>query len=74
MGLFKKGALHINGVKIEPIVNILDILKNAPRNEKNIEVLLDESQFSDDLLKTEIFKSEYRAHRILISASSFVIF
>ncbi len=70
MGLFKEGELTISGVSIEPVVNILDILNNAPRNDRNIEVLLDESQISDDLLTTEIFKSEYKAHKIFVSAST----
>jgi hypothetical protein len=70
MGIFNKGELIVSAVTIEPVVNLLDILKTAPRNDRNIEVLLDESQISDDLLTTELFKSEYRAHRILISTSS----
>lgn len=69
MGLFKNGRMSVSSVTIEPVVNLLDILKNAPRNDRNIEVLLDESQVSDDLLTTEIFKSEYRAHKMLITAS-----
>lgn len=67
--LFEKGEMLIYNVEIEPIVNIFDILADAPTNERNIEVLLDQSQYTDDLLTSEMFIPQYKSHRIVIQAS-----
>ena len=68
-GLYKNGESLIYNVAIEPIVNIFDILEDAPTNERNIEVLMEQSQYTDDLLTSEMFIPEYSSHRLMINSS-----
>ena len=70
LGFRKGSSLLISSVEIEPIVNIVEILKKAPNSGDNMDVLLEASQFEEDLLTSEIFTSEYSSHRIILSAAS----
>lgn len=69
LGFYDDGKLSILEVEIEPIVNILDILEDAPQNDRNVEVLLEQSQYEEDLLTSEVFIPEYQAHRIFMKVS-----
>jgi hypothetical protein len=71
MGFLKAENLLLRKVEIEPIVNIVEILKKAPNGGDNMDVLLETSQFEDDLLTSEIFTSEYSSHKILLTTSGF---
>jgi hypothetical protein len=71
LGFLKDKNLLLTSVEIEPIVNIVEILQKMPNSGDNMDVLLETSQFDDDLLTSEIFTSEYSSHRILITTSSF---
>lgn len=60
----------LESIEVSPIVNILDIMENANSKERNVEVLLKESQIEDDLLTSEMFLQEYKTHKITVLASS----
>jgi hypothetical protein len=70
LGFRKGSSLLLSSVEIEPIVNLVEILTKAPNTGENMDVLLETSQFEDDLLTSEIFTSEYSSHRIILSAGS----
>jgi hypothetical protein len=71
LGFVKEGNLLLRTVEIEPIVNLVEILKKMPNRGDNMDVLLETSQFEDDLLTSELFTSEYSSHKILLTTSSF---
>lgn len=76
LGLVEAGFLKgknqlLFSIEIEPIVNVVEILKKVPNSGDNMDVLLETSQFEDDLLTSEIFTSEYSSHRITLTTSSF---
>jgi hypothetical protein len=66
---YEEGEILIYNVEIEPIVNIFDILDDAQTSDRNIEVLLEQSQYTDDLLMSEMFIPQYKSHRIIIQTS-----
>lgn len=63
------GINALSSAEIEPIVNIMDILKNTTNNDGYIQAIFEQSKFEDDLLTSEIFIPEYKYHRILITSS-----
>ncbi|HNP66397.1 MAG TPA: hypothetical protein PKH16_00700 [Aequorivita sp.] len=68
-GLLIDGMNAITSAEIQPIVNIMDILKNTTGNDGYIQAIFEQSKFEDDLLTSEIFIPEYKNHRIVISSN-----
>ncbi|MAN59557.1 MAG: hypothetical protein CMC08_06945 [Flavobacteriaceae bacterium] len=56
----------IKEIEIEPVPNILDIIEETDPNNRNIEILLDQSKYEEDLLLSEMFIPEYKIHKISI--------
>lgn len=56
----------ISSAEIEPIVNIMDILKNTTSNDGYIQALFEQSKFEDNILTSEILIPEYKSHRITL--------
>ncbi|MCB0465463.1 MAG: hypothetical protein KDC78_07280 [Aequorivita sp.] len=66
IGIYKDDTLAIKEIKIEPIVDVLEIVKSDKGDERNVEVLLDQSKIEDDLLTSDIFIPKYKLHKINI--------
>ena len=71
LGFYPQGKLGIYNVEIEPIVNIIDILRKTPSRGNNMEVLVEKASFKEDLLASEVFNSDYHTHRIHLVTSGF---
>ncbi len=59
----------ISIVEIEPIVNIMDILKNTTSNDGYISALFEQSKFEDNILTSEILIPEYKSHKITLTTT-----
>ncbi len=68
-GFLDNGRTAVTSAEIEPIVNIMDILKNTTGNDGYIQAVFDQSKFEDDLLTSEVFIPEYKNHRIVITSN-----
>ena len=68
-GFLKNDKIIITKIEIEPIVNIMDILKNTTGNDGYIQAVFEQSKFEDDILTSEIFIPEYKYHRINLEIS-----
>lgn len=64
LGLGNNGKLLIRKIEIEPLVNITDILNKIDQDNKNVETFLEQAQYEDNLLTSEIFVSDYKTHKI----------
>lgn len=69
MGFYKDQKIILRKVEIVPIVNIADILDKINVENRSIEPLLDQAQYEDNLLTSEIFIPEYKTHRISIKTT-----
>ncbi len=67
IGIYKNDTLVIKKIEIEPIVDVLEIVKSDKGDERNVEVLLDQSKIEDDLLTSDIFIPKYKLHKINLS-------
>lgn len=67
LGLYKNEVYFIGGLEIEPVVNFMDILDNMRENDRNLELMLEQAQYEDELLTSEVFVPEYKIHRISLS-------
>ncbi|MAP81637.1 MAG: hypothetical protein CL526_11185 [Aequorivita sp.] len=70
IGIYKNSTLGIKKIEIEPIVDVLEIVKQDKGDERNVEVLLDQSKLEDDLLTSDIFVPKYKYHKINLILSS----
>ncbi|MFT4643983.1 MAG: hypothetical protein ACI8RP_001010 [Urechidicola sp.] len=68
---FRIDTLELNGIEINPIVNIIELIKKSDDNDRSLEQFLQQADFEEDLLISEVFRSEYRFHKINISTSSY---
>ncbi len=68
-GFYNNKEVILTGVEIEPIVNIADILNNVDTESKNIEPVLEQAKYEDNMLTSEIFIPEYKSHRITIKTN-----
>jgi hypothetical protein len=59
----------ISSVEIEPVVNIMDILKNTTSNDGYISALFEQSKFEDNILTSEILIPEYKSHKIALTTT-----
>lgn len=69
MGFYKDDKAILTEIKIEPIVNFIDILDKINSDNKNVTSLFEQAQYEDNLLTSEIFIPEYKTHRILIKTT-----
>ncbi len=67
IGLYANDTLALRQIEIEPIVDVLEIVQSDKGDERNVEVLLDQSKIEDDLLTSEIFLPKYKIHKISLS-------
>lgn len=70
IGIYKNDTLAIKKVEIGPIVDVLEIVESDKGDERNLEVLIDQSKIEDDLLTSEIFIPKYKNHKIKLYCSS----
>ena len=68
--LYSNNTLLIRKIEIEPLVSISDILEKIDQNNSNVETFLEQAQYEDNLLTSEIFISDYKTHKIQIIGSS----
>ena len=61
--------LKLGSAKVEPMVNVLEVMENEHGNDRNVEVLLKEASEEDKIL-TEMFLDEYKTHKITLKGSS----
>lgn len=59
----------VSSLEIEPIVNIMDILKNTTSNDGYISALFEQSKFEDNILTSEILIPEYKTHKIVLTTT-----
>ena len=69
-GLYKDDESLIKSIEIEPIVSISDILEKIDQDNKNVETFLEQAQYEENLLTSEIFISNYKTHKIEIKTSA----
>lgn len=60
----------IKKIEIEPLVNISDILEKIDQENRNVETFLEQAQYEENLLTSEIFISDYKTHKIEIKVAS----
>src|SRR5699024_3347891 len=66
--LFHKGEPIIYNIEIAPIVSLSEIMRKLPDNNRNLDYLLQQAQYKDELLTSDIFIPEYKTHKITITA------
>lgn len=69
MGLYNNEVFYLSGIEMEPIVSVMDIISNTRENDRNLEVILDEAQYEDELLTSDVFLPAYKMHRIKLHTS-----
>jgi hypothetical protein len=66
-GFFKNSIYFIHSLEIEPLVNILEIIDATEANNRNLETVMDQAQYEDELLTSEVFIPQYRYHKITLT-------
>lgn len=61
--------LLLKSIEIEPIINLTEVLQYLPENNRSFELLMDETNFKDELLSSEVFLPLYRLHKLKITIS-----
>lgn len=67
--LFRTSNLGIKKIEIEPVINLNEILRGIPDYSRPFEILVDESKTKETLLASELFRNQYRIHRLTIKTS-----
>ncbi|MEM7186777.1 MAG: hypothetical protein AAF466_08975 [Bacteroidota bacterium] len=57
---------ELESIIIEPIVNIMDLLEKHQTSDRNLDSYLNQSDFEEDILLSEVYYPEYSYHRITI--------
>jgi hypothetical protein len=65
-GFFKNSVYYIHSLEIEPLVNVLEIVDATETNNRNLETVMDQAQYEDELLTSEVFVPQYRYHKITL--------
>ena len=65
-GFFKNSVYYIHSLEIEPLVNVLEIIDDTETNNRNLETVMDQAQYEDELLTSEVFVPQYRYHKITL--------
>lgn len=60
----------IQKIEITPIVDVKDLDNNMDPNNRNVDTFLEQSKYEEDLLLSDMFISQYKLHKIVITASS----
>lgn len=60
---------EVKNITIEPLPDIRDLAMGIDPNNRNVDVFLQESKYEDDLLMSEMFLSQYKLHKITITAT-----
>ncbi len=63
-GFFKNSVYYIHSLEIEPLVNVLEIIDATESNNRNLEIVMDQAQYEDELLTSEVFIPQYTYHKI----------
>lgn len=71
IGFDSGNKLVIKKIEIEPVVDVLEIVRSDKGDERNVEVLLDQSKLEDDLLTSDIFIPKYKLHKISLYFASY---
>lgn len=59
----------VKGLEIEPIVDVRDLAKDVEPFNRNTEVFLEESKYEEDLLMSDMFISQYKLHRLIVTTT-----
>lgn len=70
IGLYKKDTIAIKKIEIEPVVDIMEIVRSEKGDERNVEILIQQARNEEDVLTSEIFIPKYKLHKIKILASA----
>jgi len=55
---------ELESIIIEPIVNIMDLLEKHQASDRNLDSYLNQSDFEEDLLLSEVYYPEYTYHKV----------
>lgn len=68
---FRTDTIVIKKIEIEPIVDLFDILKKSRNSDyRSLETLIENANYKDELLTSELFIPEYTFHKIFINTTS----
>ncbi|MAZ73149.1 MAG: hypothetical protein CMC70_08360 [Flavobacteriaceae bacterium] len=59
----------IGNIAIEPLQDVRDLATGVESNNRNVDVFLDLSKYEEDLLLSDMFLSQYKLHKITITAT-----
>lgn len=69
IGLYENQESILKEIEIEPVVNLMDILNQMRNESADIEPFIEQAQYEDNLLKSEVFIPEYKIHKLKILTS-----
>ncbi len=69
-GFFKDNSFFLRNIDIEPMVSISDILESIDQDNQNVTTFLEQAQYEDNLLTSEIFIGDYKTHKIQMTGLS----
>jgi len=69
LGLYDNEKIILN-IEIEPIVNLMALVNRSNERDKSLDLFLQEADFVDELLTSEVFTPQYKFHKIYITTSS----
>jgi hypothetical protein len=68
---FITDSIVIKNIEIEPVVSLTDLLDKSNNSDyRYLETFLENANYKDELLTSELFITEYIYHKILINTSS----
>lgn len=67
--LFENGKMIVEDIEISPIVNLQELWKKTPQNDRNVDLFLQQAQYENQILTSEIFIPQYRMHKIKLITS-----
>ncbi|MCT8339358.1 hypothetical protein MG296_04795 [Flavobacteriaceae bacterium TK19130] len=70
IGFYKNARFLVKGIEIEPVVDVLEIMDDLQQSDRNMEVLIEQSQYEDDLLTSGMFYDHYDLHIIKLSVAN----
>ncbi|SDE48021.1 hypothetical protein SAMN05421855_101832 [Ulvibacter litoralis] len=66
---FRSDTMEINTIEINPVVDIRDIIDNYEPNDRNLEALMKNLDFDNDVSITETFNAQYKYHTLDLELS-----
>ena len=68
---FRTDTIVIKSIEIQPIVNLIDLLtKSRNADYRSLETFIENTNYKDELLTSELFIPEYSHHKIFVTTSS----